>query len=173
MKTPKCQSGVDQASNWGWSMIKGRLWVDRGLIEVLHCPKGGGGQWLSIRGHRGQVGSFRGLVGGSLKFCWGSCIWFPPLKLFLLCIWRQLEKEGGSEFSFFRQDGSGIIAVRRGGFLKRNNSWRSCRNKTLHNGCHKLKKILGFFCRQNRSHFRNPERNYYVPIFLEKYCLIF
>ena len=57
---------------------------------------------------------------------------------------------------------AGIIAVRRG-FLKRNNSWRSCRNKTLHNGCHKLKlkKNTSFFSRQNRSHFRNPERNYY------------
>ena len=80
-----------------------------------------------------------------MKKLWvhGTIMMVPKIliivMMILVCIWRQLEKEGGSEFSFFRQDGSGIIAVRRGGFLKRNNSWRSCRNKTLHNGCHKLK----------------------------------
>ena len=93
--------------------------------------------------------------------------------IFLVCIWRQLEKEGGSEFSFFRQDGSGIIAVRRGGFLKRNNSWRSCRNKTLHNGCHKLKleKNTSFFV--DKTEAISAIRNEIMTSFLEKYCLIF
>ena len=49
-------------------------------------------------------------------------------------------EEVSSHFSGKTRRGDYCCQARGGGFLKRNNSWRSCRNKTLHNGCHKLKK---------------------------------